>query len=98
MIALPYALLDRICDLAPQLDEAAAQALADVLRGCPDGRRGKDIRPLVGMLLEPQQRAMFDILADTWLFVAPQTSGAEIAAALLAAAVQGRRVLRPPAV
>jgi len=97
MIALPYALLDRICDLAQQLDEVAAEALADVLRGCPDGRRGKDVRPLVGMLLDPQHRAMFDILADTWLFVAPQTSGAEIAAALVAAAVQGRRVWRPPA-
>ncbi len=98
MIALPYALLDRICDLSQHLDEARAESLADLLRGCPDGRHIDNCRQVVGMLLDGQTRAMFTILADTWLFVAPQTSGAEIAAALVAATVQSRRILKPPAV
>ena len=95
MIALPYALLDRICDLAQRLDEGTAESLADLLRACPSGRATERARPLIGMLLNGETRTMFNILADTWLFVAPQTSGAEIAAALVAAAVQSRRLLPP---
>lgn len=95
MIALPYALLDRICELGQHLDESRAESLADLLRSCPDGRHIESCRSVIGMLLDAQTRTMFTILADTWLFVAPQTSGAEIAAALLAATVQSRRLLKP---
>jgi hypothetical protein len=96
MIRLPYALLDRICDLARHLaeqpeGEARIETVCELLRACPDGRQVGAHRAMLTLLLDAEEKAMWDILADTWLFVAPPTSGAEIAAALAGAAAQSRR-------
>ena len=96
MIRLPYALLDRICTLATHLGErpegeARVETMCELLRACPDGRQVAAHRGLLVMLLDAEEKAMWDILADTWLFVAPATTGAEIAAALAGAAAQSRR-------
>ena len=91
MTPLPYALLDRICDLGEALDEQQAAALAELLRHCGDARARDEASCHVRMLLAGEARGMFDILVDTWTLLAPQTSGAEIGAALVAAGVQARR-------
>jgi len=91
MTPLPYALLDRICDLATHLDENGAEALAEMLRQCKDGLGCRRMGKLARLLLDTENRGRLDILMDTWTFVAPGTSGAEIAAALVAAGAQSRR-------
>jgi len=94
---LPYALLDRICDLGAALDEQQVAALAELLRHARgDGARDGMARH-ARMLLQGEVLGMFDILVDTWALLAPQTSGAEIGAALMAAGVQARRRDRPTA-
>lgn len=94
MIPLPYALLDRICDLATQLDDTAAEALAEVLRTCPDGRHSRRTLAQLQLMCDTETRGRLAILFDTWCLTAPHTSGAEIAAALYAATVQRNRVIR----
>lgn len=91
MTPLPYALLDRICDLASHLDENGTEALAQMLRQCKDGPGCSRTGKLARLLLDADNRGRLDILLDTWTFVAPSTSGAEIAAALVAAGAQARR-------
>ena len=98
MIRLPYALLDRVCALAEHLaqrpeGEARIETVCELLRACPDGRQVTAHRGLLVMLLDTEEKAMWDILADTWLFVAPATTGAEIAAALAGAAAQSCRTV-----
>ena len=98
MIRLPYALLDRVCALATHLGEqpegeARIETVCELLRACPDGRQVAAHRSMLVMFLDAEEKAMWNILADTWLFVAPTTSGAEIAAALAGAAAQSRRVV-----
>lgn len=96
MVALPYALLDRLCDLGAALDEAGAIALAELLRHCPDATQAESAVRHGRMLLAGEALGMFDIAVDTWRFVAPATTGAEIGAALLAAAVQAQRLTSRP--
>ncbi len=97
MTPLPYALLDRICDLGAALDEQQVAALAELLRHAHgDSARDRMARH-ARMLLQGEVLGMFDILVDTWTLLAPQTSGAEIGAALMAAGVQARRRDRPAA-
>ncbi|MRR51565.1 MAG: hypothetical protein EG825_11720 [Rhodocyclaceae bacterium] len=91
MTPLPYALLDRICDLAAHLDEQGAEALAEMLRRCKDGPGCQRVGKLARLLLDADNRGRLDILLDTWTFIAPRTLGIEIAAALVAAGAQARR-------
>jgi len=94
---LPYALLDRICDLGAVLDEQQVAALAELLRHAHGGERRDGMARHARMLLRGDALGMFDILIDTWTLLAPRTSGAEIGAALMAAGVQARRRDRPAA-
>lgn len=97
MTPLPYALLDRICDLGAALDEQQVAALAELLRHALGGGSRDGLQQHARMLLRGDARGMFDILVDTWTLLPPQTSGAEIGAALMAAGVQARRRDRPAA-
>lgn len=92
MIPFPYALMDRLCDMASGLDDQTAEALADLLRGCPHGGQAERTRELVRMVCDGEMRGRADILFDTWQFVAPATTGPEMAAALYAATVQANRM------
>ena len=94
MIPLPYALLDRICDIASGLDDGTAEALAELFRACPDARQSHRARDQLRMVCDAQIRGRVEILFDTWRLVAPSTTGAEIAAALYAATVQTNRIIR----
>lgn len=91
MTPLPYALLDRICDLASHLDEHGTEALAEMLRQCEDGPGCQQVGKLARLLLNADNRGRLNILLDTWTFVAPRTRGIEVAAALVAAGAQVRR-------
>lgn len=91
MTPLPYALLDRICDLGEALDEQQTAALAELLRHADDAGQRETMARHARLLLGSETAGMFDILVDTWTLVAPRTSGAEIGAALMAAGVQARR-------
>ncbi len=95
MAPLPYALLDRICELGAVLDEQSIAAIAELLRHSPDARHAQAAVRHAHLLLNGEARTMLGIITDTWIFVAPQTSGAEIGAALMAAAVQASRLCRP---
>ncbi len=97
MTPLPYALLDRICDLGAALDEQQVAALAELLRHAHGDSARDGTARHARMLLQGEVLGMFDILVDTWTLLAPQTSGAEIGAALMAAGVQARRRDRPAA-
>lgn len=88
MTPLPYALLDRLCELAASLDPQTVAAVAELLRQCPDAHAAISAAKHARLLLTSEAGAMFDIAVDTWRFVAPQTSGAEIGAALIAATAQ----------
>lgn len=92
MTPLPYALLDRICELGAAVDEETASAVAELLRHSPDAQQAASALRHAQLLLNNETRGMLNILADTWTFIAPQTSGAELGAALMAAAVQARRL------
>ncbi len=96
MIPLPYALVDRICEMAALLEDTQAEALAELLRASPDARQAARSKDHIHMLCDAELRGRADILFDTWLFLAAQTSGAEIGAALYAATVQANRFKRPP--
>lgn len=92
MTPLPYALVDRICELGALLDEHSVAAVAELLRHIPDAHHAKPTVRHAHLLLSGEARAMLDIIVDTWVFIVPQTSGAEIGAALIAAAVQASRL------
>lgn len=92
MTPLPYALLDRLCELAASLDPQTVAAIAELLRSCPNAGAAASAAKHARLLLPCDAGAMLDIAVDTWRFVAPQTSGAEIGAALIAAAAQAERL------
>lgn len=92
LIPFPYALMDRLCEMATCLDDIKAEAFADLLRACPDGRQSGRTRDLVRMMCDGGMRGRVDILFDTWAFVSPATTGPEMAAALYAATVQANRM------
>ena len=94
MTPLPYALLDRICDLGAALDEQQVAALAELLRHAHGGGARDGMARHARMLLQGEVLGMFDILVDTWRLAAAPTSGGEIGAALMAACVQARRQQR----
>jgi hypothetical protein len=91
MVALPYALLDRICELGATLDETTAAAISELLRHAANANGAAAAVRHARMLLRGDALGMFDILVDTWRLAAAPTSGGEIGAALMAACVQSRR-------
>ncbi len=91
MTPLPYALLDRICELGETLDEQQLAALAELLRHAEGADQRDGLARHARMLLGGDASGMFGILIDTWALLAPRTRGAEIGAALMAAGVTARR-------
>lgn len=91
MVALPYALLDRICELGATLDETTAAAISELLRHAANAEGAASAVRHARLLLNGEALGMFEILVDTWRLAAAPTSGGEIGAALMAACVQAAR-------
>ena len=91
-MALPTELLEGLCRLAATLPEGVSRQLAAVMREIviPANREQVLARMLPQLL--PDNRGLFTEIASEWARCAEAPSGAEVAAALEAAAFQERRL------
>ena len=89
---LPPELLERLCRLAGTLPEGvSSQAAASIREAVTSADRERVIGRLLPQLL-PDNRELFTEVASEWARCAERLSGAEVAAALEAAAFQERRL------
>jgi phosphatidylserine/phosphatidylglycerophosphate/cardiolipin synthase-like enzyme len=91
-MALPPELLERLCLLAETLPHSVSRQVAAAIREATSTR---DRETVVGRLLpqlNPDNRDLFSDFAGAWMRSPDGTSGAEVAAALDAAALQEHRL------
>jgi len=85
---LPPDLLARLCELAATVPETVSRSIAKAIRRADAGSDKEGIARALVSSLHPDNRMLFNSFAQAWLNAPAETTGAEVGAALEAAAYQ----------